>query len=106
MGLQESESEEDILDEGDDDVEEENDHEPEAPVQPEPVVKKALEVPVLPKETERQLSKKERKKKELEELEALLADFGVAQKDSNGQDESRGNSSYMIKARKCICCAF
>ncbi|KAJ6435007.1 hypothetical protein OIU84_000280 [Salix udensis] len=77
---EESDSEDDILDEGDDDLEEENDHEPEAPVQPEPVVKKALEVPVLPKETERQLSKKERKKKELEELEAILADLGVARK--------------------------
>ncbi|KAK4755897.1 hypothetical protein SAY87_009654 [Trapa incisa] len=43
-------------------------------------------------ETERQLSKKERKKKELAELEALLADFGVAQKDSNGQVESRDAS--------------
>ncbi|MFQ6638321.1 hypothetical protein Gotur_016267 [Gossypium turneri] len=39
--------------------------------------------------SERQLSKKERKKKELAELEALLADFGVTQKESNGQDESR-----------------
>ncbi|KAL3586977.1 hypothetical protein D5086_013844 [Populus alba] len=85
--VEESESEEDILDEGDDDVEEEHDHEPEA-VHPEPVVKKTPEVPLPPKETERQLSKKERKKKELAELEALLADFGVAQKDSNGQDES------------------
>ncbi|KAK9274021.1 hypothetical protein L1049_018835 [Liquidambar formosana] len=42
------------------------------------------------KETERQLSKKERKKKELAELEALLADFGVSQKENNGQDESHG----------------
>jgi hypothetical protein len=100
-GLQESESEEDILDEGDDDVEEEHDHEPEA-VHPEPVVKKTPEVPLPPKETERQLSKKERKKKELAELEALLADFGVAQKDSNGQDESLGNSIYMPKAQKFV----
>lgn len=98
--MQESESEEDILDEGDDDVEEEHDNEPEAPVLPEPVVKKTPEVPLPPKETERQLSKKERKKKELAELEALLADFGVAQKDSIDQDESRGNSSYMPKAHK------
>ena len=57
---------------------------------PEPEAKKALEVSVPAKETERQLSKKERKKKELAELEALLADFGVSQKDSNEQDESRG----------------
>lgn len=62
-------------------------------MKPEPEVKKPADVPVAPKETERQLSKKERKKKELEELEALLADFGVAQKESNdgqGQDESQG----------------
>ena len=81
---QESESEDDMLDLGDEEVEEEHehDHETEAPVHSEPVVKKAPETPA-PKETERQLSKKERKKKELEELEALLADFGV--QSSNGQ---------------------
>lgn len=89
--LQETESEEDILDEGDDDVEEEHDNEPDVPVHPEPEVKKSPEVPAVPKEAERQLSKKERKKKELAELEALLADFGVAQKEGDGQDDSRGN---------------
>lgn len=62
-------------------------------MKPEPEDKKHAEVPVAPKEAERQLSKKERKKKELEELEALLADFGVTQKESNdgqGQHESQG----------------
>jgi hypothetical protein len=66
-------------------------------VKTEPEVKKHAEVPVVPKEAERQLSKKERKKKELEELEALLADFGVTQKESNdgqAQDESQG--SYLV----------
>ncbi|CAN6681822.1 unnamed protein product [Malus baccata var. baccata] len=86
----ESESEEDILDEGDDDAEEEHDHELEVPVNPEPVVKKPAYVPAPPKEAEKQLSKKERKKKELAELEALLADFGVAPKESDSQDESQG----------------
>ncbi|KAL4295584.1 hypothetical protein GQ457_12G024620 [Hibiscus cannabinus] len=85
--LEDSESEEDILDEGDD-VEEDLDHEPEVQVNPEPLQKKAPEVPAPPKETERQLSKKERKKKELAELEALLADFGVTPSERNGQDES------------------
>ncbi|XP_050364691.1 uncharacterized protein LOC126783290 [Argentina anserina] len=85
--VEESESEEDILDEGDEDEEE---HEPEAPVHPEPVVKKPAEVPAPPKEAEKQLSKKEKKKKELAELEALLADFGVTQKETDSQDESRG----------------
>lgn len=76
-----------MLDLGDEEVEDEHEHEQEqehgteALVHPEPV-KKAPEAPA-PKETERQLSKKERKKKELEELEALLADFGV--QSSNGQ---------------------
>ena len=90
LWLQETESEDDILDEGDDDVEDEHDHEPEAPVHPEPVGKKTPEVSEPPKEAERQLSKKEKKKKELAELEALLADFGVTQNESNGQDESSG----------------
>lgn len=62
---------------------------------PEAVAKKAPEVSAPPKEAERQLSKKERKKKELAELEALLADFGVTQKESNGQDESRGNCGLL-----------
>ena len=68
-------------------------------MQPEPVVKKSAESSLVPKETEKQLSKKERKKKELAELEALLADFGVSQKESNGQDESSGKS-YLLSAMK------
>ncbi|XP_057494080.1 uncharacterized protein LOC130779444 [Actinidia eriantha] len=87
--VEESESEEDILDEGDEEAEDEHDQEPEVQVQPELVVKKAPEVSSESKETERQLSKKERKKKELAELEALLADFGVSPKTDTAQDESR-----------------
>lgn len=71
-------------------------------MKPEPELKKHAEVPVVPKEAERQLSKKERKKKELEELEALLADFGVAPKESNdgqGQEESQGS---LFRAALCI----
>lgn len=73
-------------------MDEEQEHETEVQVhpEPEPEVKKAPEVPAPPKEAERQLSKKERKKKELAELEALLADFGVAPKEDNGQDASKG----------------
>lgn len=95
--LQDSESEEDILDEGDDDVEEEHEHEheQEVPIHPESVLKKPPEVSERPKEAERQLSKKERKKKELAELEALLADFGVTQKESDGQDESSGKHDLL-----------
>ncbi|XP_028779356.1 nuclear ubiquitous casein and cyclin-dependent kinase substrate 1 [Neltuma alba] len=88
--LEDSESEEDILGEGDDDAEEEHDHEPEQSLNPEPEVRKPTQVSVAPKEAERQLSKKERKKKELAELEALLADFGVAQKESSSQNDSQG----------------
>ncbi|KAK4795665.1 hypothetical protein SAY86_027991 [Trapa natans] len=82
-------SEEDILDEGDEDIEEdieeEHDHEIEVPILPEPVSQKPVCTYIATKETERQLSKKERKKKELAELEALLADFAVKDDD---QDES------------------
>lgn len=95
--MQESESEEDILDEGDDDAEEDHeDPEPEHSVNPEPEVKKHNEVSAAPKEAERQLSKKERKKKELAELDALLADLGVTQKESNGQDGSQGNYVHVV----------
>lgn len=61
----------------------------------EPVVEKPPQLPAAHKEAERQLSKKERKKKELEELEALLADFGVSKTESNSQDESSGNSEAL-----------
>ncbi|XP_016502196.1 uncharacterized protein LOC107820424 isoform X1 [Nicotiana tabacum] len=84
--LQETESEEELLDDDEyEDVEEDHDHEPEVPERAEPVDQK-IEAPSAPKEVERQLSKKERRKKELAELEALLADFGVAQNEK-GPDE-------------------
>jgi len=89
LGLQETESEDDLLDE-DEDVED-NDHESEVPEHAEPVGQK-IEASPAPKETERQLSKKERRKKELAELDSLLADFGVEQKEK-GPDDLPGNSS-------------
>ncbi|KAL9680306.1 hypothetical protein QQ045_018184 [Rhodiola kirilowii] len=81
--IQESDSDDDLLDEGDDEIEDDHEHEVEDPVPPEPILNKPIET-VRQKEPERQLSKKEKKKKELAELEALLADFGVAPKE-NGQ---------------------
>nr|DAD26998.1 TPA_asm: hypothetical protein HUJ06_028466 [Nelumbo nucifera] len=87
--VEESESEEDGFDLGDDDVDDEHDHEPEVPVQTETVVKNPPPAAVAPKETERQLSKKELKKKGLEELDALLAELGM-QKEASGPDDSRG----------------
>jgi hypothetical protein len=89
LPAEESESEEDILDEGDEEEEEEHDQLPEETIQMEPMENKAPEVPSAPKEAERQLSKKEIKKKELAELEALLADFGVSPKVDNTPDESQ-----------------
>ncbi|GER32161.1 syntaxin [Striga asiatica] len=87
--VEESESEDDLLDEGDDDVEDEHDPEPETEQEhPQPVLKKPVEASPAPKEAERQLSKKERKKKELEELEAILADFGVNPKEKAGDERS------------------
>ncbi|KAK6945011.1 hypothetical protein RJ641_026113 [Dillenia turbinata] len=86
---EESESEEEGIDEVDDDVDEEQEqeHEPELPVEQEPVSKKPAEAPLPPKDTERQLSKKELKKKGLEELDAVLAELGL--NTNSGQDESR-----------------
>ena len=60
------------------------------PVEAEPVVKKHPEPSSANKETERQLSKKELKKKGLEELDAVLAELGYAQKEPGGQDDSHG----------------
>ncbi|XP_057810494.1 uncharacterized protein LOC131024942 isoform X2 [Salvia miltiorrhiza] len=94
--VEESESEDELLDEGDDDVEDGHDQEPEVEEQPEPLVTKPAEATSAPKETERQLSKKERRKKELAELEAILADFGVNPKEK-AEDEA---SSDVAKEQK------
>ena len=95
LDLQESESEEDGLDEGDEDidVEEEQDIESEVPVPTEHAIKKPSPATVVPKEAERQLSKKELKKKELAELEAVLAEFGL--QNNNGQDEPHGRCIHI-----------
>ena len=57
----------------------------------EPIVKKIAEVSLASKDPERQLSKKELKKKELAELDAVLAELGYPKSESGGQDDSRGN---------------
>ncbi|KAM3378777.1 hypothetical protein P3S68_011190 [Capsicum galapagoense] len=80
----EIESENNLLDE-DEDVEEENDHESEVPEHTEPVGQK-IEASPAPKEAERQLTKKEIRKKELAELEALLADYRVEQEEKGSSD--------------------
>ncbi|RLM98051.1 hypothetical protein C2845_PM06G05470 [Panicum miliaceum] len=46
--------------------------------------------PAAPKDTERQLSKKELKKKELAELDAVLAELGLGTPTNSTQDESNG----------------
>ncbi|XP_073129453.1 uncharacterized protein [Henckelia pumila] len=84
--VEETESEDELLVEGDDDVEEEPENEAEVLAQPEPIAKRPVELSPAPKEAERQLSKKEMKKKELAELDALLADFGINQKE-RAEDE-------------------
>ncbi|XP_042382371.1 uncharacterized protein LOC121975068 isoform X2 [Zingiber officinale] len=73
----ESESEDDGLDMGDYDDVEEPENEPEA-VRKEPTIEKPAPVSALPKDAERQLSKKELKKKEMAELDALLYEMGIA----------------------------
>lgn len=95
FGFQESDSEEEGLDEVDEDVEEEHDNELEKPVEVEqPIVKNPPEAPSVQKDSERQLSKKELKKKGLEELDALLAEMGLNKE--SGQDGSHGNFISII----------
>lgn len=91
--LQATESEEEDLDEIDDDVEEEheNEDELEESVPVEPIIKKPCEVSLANKEPERQLSKKELKKKGLEELDAVLAELGYTKPDAAAQDDSNDN---------------
>ncbi|WVZ96766.1 hypothetical protein U9M48_042365 [Paspalum notatum var. saurae] len=88
---EEIESEDDDLDDdADDDAVEDHEHEAEDAAPAEPTVKNAAAPPEPPKDTERQLSKKELKKKELAELDALLAELGVDTSNGSAQDESNG----------------
>ncbi|KAK1549363.1 hypothetical protein Q3G72_000830 [Acer saccharum] len=87
--VEETESEEEGLDEVDDDVEEDHENESETQVEVESITKKPPETPLAPKDAERQLSKKELKKKGLEELDALLAEMGLTN-ETSGQDGSEG----------------
>ena len=74
---------------------EDEDHDDEAEDEPEPEVEVAepalMKVVAAPKETERQLSKKELKKKELAELDAVLAELGISENPSDAaQDGNTG----------------
>lgn len=78
---EEIESEDDGLDDGDGDIDDDQENEPEVQVPNETSVKEPSPPSVAQKETERQLSKKELKKKELAELDAVLAELGITDKD-------------------------
>ncbi|KAE8819203.1 hypothetical protein D1007_02957 [Hordeum vulgare] len=85
---EEIESEDDSLDD-EVDAAAEDEHEAGDAVPTEPAVQKAVAPLVPPKDTERQLSKKELKKKELEQLDAVLAELGISYESSNAtQDET------------------
>lgn len=68
------------------------------PEEIEPVPQKPAEPSVVTKEAERQLSKKELKKKGLEELEAALAELGLgySPKEPSSQDDSLGNVNVFL----------
>ncbi|XP_048133675.1 uncharacterized protein LOC115754916 [Rhodamnia argentea] len=51
-----------------------------------------IEAPPASKETERQLSKKELKKTGLEELEAILSEFGHMNREKSSQDETQDDA--------------
>lgn len=87
--VQETGSEGDGLDEEDDDAEEDEEQEHEEEQRP-PEPLRRPPPPLVPKDTERQLSKKELKKKELAELDAVLAELGIAPKDNGAAREAAG----------------
>ncbi|CAN6349860.1 unnamed protein product [Urochloa humidicola] len=88
---EEVESEDDGLDdEVEDDADEEHEHDTEDAAPAEPTVKNDVAPPAAPKDTERQLSKKELKKKELAELDAILTELGLGASSNSTQDESNG----------------
>ncbi|KAK8696912.1 hypothetical protein V6N13_113083 [Hibiscus sabdariffa] len=88
--LEESESDEDGLDDVDDDVEEEHENEAETQAEVDPAISKSPEPSVVNKEAEKQLSKKELKKKGLEELDAVLADLGLTKPQTGDSNDSQG----------------
>ncbi|XP_042410267.1 uncharacterized protein LOC121999687 [Zingiber officinale] len=79
---------------GDDDDVEELENESEA-VRKEPTIEKPVPVSTPPKDAERQLSKKELKKKEMAELDALLHEMGIANKDSNTAQNETTNKKQL-----------
>lgn len=83
-------------------MEDEPEHEPEVPAPAEPVVKKPAPS-IVPKDAERQLSKKELKKKELAELDAVLAELGISGKDNNSEtDGTNGNKVINFDVHLCF----
>ncbi|KAJ7569013.1 hypothetical protein O6H91_01G057400 [Diphasiastrum complanatum] len=86
---EESEGDEDAEDEGEDDLEEDAEVEAADTVSVEQLslIPTAPSTPVV-REPERQLSKRELKKKELAELDAVLAELGLSKKPEDGNDPS------------------
>ncbi|KAG6493760.1 hypothetical protein ZIOFF_048763 [Zingiber officinale] len=64
-------------------------------VRKEPTIEKPVPVSTPPKDAERQLSKKELKKKEMAELDALLHEMGIANKDSNTAQNETTNKKQL-----------
>ncbi|VAH15161.1 unnamed protein product [Triticum turgidum subsp. durum] len=93
----EIESEDDSLDD-EVDAAAEDEHEAGDAVPSEPAVQKAVAPLVPPKDTERQLSKKELKKKELEELDAVLAELGISYESSNATQDETNDKEGMGQA--------
>jgi len=99
--LQDIESDdEDLDDEVDDGAEDEPEHEAgDAPAEP----LKTIAPPAPPKDTERQLSKKELKKKELAELDAVLTELGLSGNSSNAaQDDKNGKCYSTLCFPSCV----
>ncbi|KAJ6844481.1 uncharacterized protein M6B38_292805 [Iris pallida] len=86
--VEESESEDGLDDDDDVDIEEEHGQEIVDPIPGEPLEKRTPSVSSAPKDTDRQLSKKELKKKGIEELDAILAELGITGNNDRGQEQS------------------
>ncbi|KAL2340669.1 hypothetical protein Fmac_008609 [Flemingia macrophylla] len=87
---EESESDEEGFEDEEDDAVEEHENDFELPEDAKHVLEKTALPSLATKDTERQLSKKELKKKGLEELEAVLAELGYTQGEPSGHDNSHG----------------
>lgn len=68
----------------------------------EPVMEKPVPVSVSSKDAERHMSKKELKKKEMAELDAILNELGISSKDSNAAHHETNGNAFTFQFKETL----